>query len=140
MIAQVKDEQSYIVVRERTHRNTAESTNNRVKWWSIFQIIVLLGQGVFQVWWLKRFFEVRSILHGTQAVHNATDTTTGQARRIGRARVLFLLFASWLVYSPLPILTRSGRDITTMSLGVLFCQVRLATWRGVGCLSGMYYQ
>jgi hypothetical protein len=60
LVAQVKDEQGYIVVRERTHRNTAESTNARVKWWSIFQICVLMGEGIFQVWWLKRFFEVSS--------------------------------------------------------------------------------
>jgi len=58
LLTQVKDEQSYIVIRERTHRNTAESTNGRVKWWSIFQLGVLIGEGVFQVWWLKRFFEV----------------------------------------------------------------------------------
>jgi len=58
LLAQVKDEQSYIVMRERTHRNTAESTNGRVKWWSIFQMIVLFAEGIFQVWWLKRFFEV----------------------------------------------------------------------------------
>ena len=57
-LAKVKDEQSYIVLRERTHRNTAESTNARVKWWSIFQLGVLIGEGIFQVWWLKRFFEV----------------------------------------------------------------------------------
>ncbi|PQE11200.1 endosomal P24B protein [Rutstroemia sp. NJR-2017a BVV2] len=60
LLAQVKDEQSYIVLRERTHRNTAESTNGRVKWWSIFQMGVLVGEGIFQVWWLKRFFEVGS--------------------------------------------------------------------------------
>ncbi|KAF2159151.1 hypothetical protein M409DRAFT_61100 [Zasmidium cellare ATCC 36951] len=60
LLAQVKDEQGYIVVRERTHRNTAESTNSRVKWWSIFQLGVLIGEGVFQVWWLRRFFEVKS--------------------------------------------------------------------------------
>lgn len=58
LLQQVKDEQSYIIVRERTHRNTAESTNARVKWWSIFQLGVLIGEGIFQVWWLKRFFEV----------------------------------------------------------------------------------
>lgn len=58
LVNQVKDEQGYIVVRERTHRNTAESTNARVKWWSIFQMLVLIGNGGFQVWWLKRFFEV----------------------------------------------------------------------------------
>jgi len=62
LLAQVKDEQSYIVVRERTHRNTAESTNGRVKWWSIFQLGVLIGEGVFQVWWLKRFFEVKRVV------------------------------------------------------------------------------
>ena len=63
LLEQVKDEQSYIVIRERTHRNTAESTNARVKWWSIFQLGVLLGEGVFQVWWLKRFFEVSDLPH-----------------------------------------------------------------------------
>jgi p24 family protein beta-1 len=62
LLNQVKDEQSYIVVRERTHRNTAESTNARVKWWSIFQLGVLVGEGVFQVWWLKRFFEVKRVV------------------------------------------------------------------------------
>ncbi|KAI4122001.1 MAG: hypothetical protein LQ341_007351, partial [Variospora aurantia] len=62
LLSQVKDEQSYIVVRERTHRNTAESTNGRVKWWSIFQLGVLLGEGIFQVWWLKRFFEVKRVV------------------------------------------------------------------------------
>lgn len=62
LLGQVKDEQGYIVVRERTHRNTAESTNSRVKWWSIFQVGVLVGEGFFQVWWLKRFFEVSLFL------------------------------------------------------------------------------
>ncbi|KAI9853407.1 MAG: p24 complex component [Vezdaea acicularis] len=62
LVGQVKDEQGYIVVRERTHRNTAESTNGRVKWWSMFQIGVLVGEGVFQVWWLKRFFEVKRVV------------------------------------------------------------------------------
>jgi p24 family protein beta-1 len=60
LVAQVKDEQGYIVVRERTHRNTAESTNARVKWWSLFQIVILIAEGIFQVWWIKRFFEVRT--------------------------------------------------------------------------------
>ncbi|KAL1953546.1 hypothetical protein VTO42DRAFT_2602 [Malbranchea cinnamomea] len=61
-LAKVKDEQSYIVIRERVHRNTAESTNSRVKWWSIFQLVVLCAEGLFQVWWLKRFFEVKRVV------------------------------------------------------------------------------
>ncbi len=62
LFAQVKDEQSYIVVRERTHRNTAESTNSRVKWWNLFVIGVVIGESVFQVWWLRRFFEVKRVI------------------------------------------------------------------------------
>lgn len=49
----VKDEQEYIVVRERRHRNTAESTNSRVKWWSIFQTVVLFAMVGWQVYYLK---------------------------------------------------------------------------------------
>ncbi|KAI0081824.1 supernatant protein factor C-terminal domain-containing protein [Panus rudis PR-1116 ss-1] len=55
----VKDEQEYIVVRERTHRNTAESTNSRVKWWSVLQAIVLFIVVAWQVYYLKSFFEVK---------------------------------------------------------------------------------
>ncbi|KAB8437387.1 hypothetical protein FH972_025066 [Carpinus fangiana] len=62
VLAQVRDEQGYIIIRERVHRNTAESTNARVKWWSIIQLGVLIGEGLFQVWWLKRFFEVKRIV------------------------------------------------------------------------------
>jgi hypothetical protein len=49
----VKDEQEYIVIRERVHRNTAESTNERVKWWSIAQAIVLVAVCGFQVYYLQ---------------------------------------------------------------------------------------
>lgn len=62
LLNEIKDEQEYIVIREQVHRNTAESTNSRVKWWSIFQLGVVGGNGIFQVWYLKRFFEVCQIL------------------------------------------------------------------------------
>ncbi|ODV93719.1 hypothetical protein PACTADRAFT_51480 [Pachysolen tannophilus NRRL Y-2460] len=58
----VKNEQSYIVVRERTHRNTAESTNSRVKWWSVFQLLVVIANSMFQIYYLKRFFEVKTVV------------------------------------------------------------------------------
>ncbi|KAK6530229.1 p24 complex component [Orbilia ellipsospora] len=58
----VKDEQEYIVLRERVHRNTAESTNSRVKYWSVFQLLVLVGNCVFQVFYLKRFFEIKRVV------------------------------------------------------------------------------
>ncbi|KAH9973025.1 emp24/gp25L/p24 family/GOLD-domain-containing protein [Lactifluus volemus] len=61
-LTSVKDEQEYIVVRERTHRNTAESTNSRVKWWSILQTIVLFSVVAWQVYYLKSFFEVKRVI------------------------------------------------------------------------------
>jgi hypothetical protein len=126
MIAQVKDEQSYIVVRERTHRNTAESSNSRVKYWGIFQIFVLIGQGFFQVWWLKRFFEVCCAPFGT--ISSLTDII-GQACRVGRACVSFLLPAPWLMFPPLFVLMRS---CITLYFGVQAWLLRPAHWHGVG--------
>jgi len=55
----VKDEQEYIVVRERLHRNTAESTNDRVKYWSLLQSIFLIAVCAWQVCYLRRFFEAK---------------------------------------------------------------------------------
>lgn len=60
LVHEVKNEQSYIVIREKTHRNTAESTNSRVQNWSIFQVVIVIVNSVFQIYYLKRFFEVTS--------------------------------------------------------------------------------
>ncbi|KAH9960483.1 emp24/gp25L/p24 family/GOLD-domain-containing protein [Russula dissimulans] len=61
-LTSVKDEQEYIVIREKTHRNTAESTNSRVKWWSILQAVVLFSVVAWQVYYLKSFFEVKRVI------------------------------------------------------------------------------
>ncbi|RIA99226.1 emp24/gp25L/p24 family/GOLD-domain-containing protein [Glomus cerebriforme] len=61
-LAAIKDEQEYIVIREQRHRDTAESTNDRVKWWSIFQFFVLFAVCFWQVFYLKRFFEVKRVV------------------------------------------------------------------------------
>ncbi|SNX84271.1 related to EMP24 protein precursor [Melanopsichium pennsylvanicum] len=58
----VKDEQEYLVIRERVHRNTAESTNTRVKWWSIIQGFILIAVCSCQVYFVKRHFEVRRVV------------------------------------------------------------------------------
>jgi hypothetical protein len=52
-LTSVKDEQEYILVRERVHRDTAESTNARVKWWSVLQAVVLFSVVAWQVYYLK---------------------------------------------------------------------------------------
>ncbi|OZJ06286.1 hypothetical protein BZG36_00814 [Bifiguratus adelaidae] len=60
-ISDVKDEQEFIVVRERQHRNTAESTNARVKWWSLLQLAMLAGICLFQVFYLRQFFKTKRV-------------------------------------------------------------------------------
>jgi len=61
-IAAIEGDQEYLKMREYAHRNTNESTNDRVVWWSFFEILILLSMSVWQVYYLKRFFEVRRVV------------------------------------------------------------------------------
>lgn len=73
----VRDEQEYLLQRELTHKKSmlclasygpnlyllvAESTNGRVTWWFVFQFGILGCVGYFQIYYLKRFFEVRRVV------------------------------------------------------------------------------
>jgi hypothetical protein len=58
----VKHEQEYMQVRDRIHRSINESTNSRVVLWSFFEALVLVAMTVGQVYYLKRFFEVRRVV------------------------------------------------------------------------------
>jgi p24 family protein beta-1 len=56
----VSDEQEYMRMRERVHRNTSESTNARVVWWSFFEVVVLLAMSLWQIFYVRRLFEVKT--------------------------------------------------------------------------------
>mmetsp|Transcript_12098 Transcript_12098/g.16717 ORF Transcript_12098/g.16717 Transcript_12098/m.16717 type:complete len:204 (+) Transcript_12098:41-652(+) len=56
------NEQDYMKMREKAHRNTSESTNERVIWWSIFEVIILFCMSVWQIYYLRRFFEVKRVV------------------------------------------------------------------------------
>ncbi|VDM66419.1 unnamed protein product [Strongylus vulgaris] len=58
----VKHEQEYMEVRERVHRSINENTNSRVVLWAVFEAMVLVSMTVGQIWYLKRFFEVRTVV------------------------------------------------------------------------------
>ena len=57
-----KHEQEYMEVRDRIHRAINENTNSRVVLWSFFEAFVLVAMTVGQVYYLKRFFEVRRVV------------------------------------------------------------------------------
>jgi hypothetical protein len=55
-------EQNYQRYREERFRATSESTNQRVLWWSIAQLIVLVIAGFWQMRHLKGFFETKKLV------------------------------------------------------------------------------
>eukprot|EP00945_MAST-04E_sp_MAST-4E-sp1_P002217 g2217.t1 len=61
-IMSVQEHQRYMNTRERLHRDTEESTNERVKWFSILEFVVLIVTNVWQIASLKAFFEKRRAL------------------------------------------------------------------------------
>jgi hypothetical protein len=58
----MKDELAYLNRRIVRHASTAHSTYNRVFWWSLFQIILLLAVVYFQITYLRQFFEKRRMV------------------------------------------------------------------------------
>ncbi|EFA79707.1 emp24/gp25L/p24 family protein [Heterostelium album PN500] len=61
-VTQVRKEQSYQKAREITFRNTSESTNSRVMWWAILQVVVLCLTGMWQMRHLKSFFKAKKLV------------------------------------------------------------------------------
>lgn len=61
-VEQITKEQNYQRYREERFRQTSESTNQRVLWWSITQTGILLVMGFWQMRHLKSFFEAKKLV------------------------------------------------------------------------------
>ncbi|XP_075223004.1 transmembrane p24 trafficking protein eclair [Lycorma delicatula] len=61
-VEQITKEQNYQRYREERFRSTSESTNQRVFWWSLTQLCILIGMGVWQMKHLKSFFEAKKLV------------------------------------------------------------------------------
>lgn len=53
------EEQEYLTIRERVHRDTMESTNSRVLWFSVLEAAVLIGIATWQIYSIFRVFETK---------------------------------------------------------------------------------
>ncbi|XP_045122269.1 transmembrane emp24 domain-containing protein eca-like [Portunus trituberculatus] len=61
-VEQITKEQNYQRYREERFRQTSDSTNQRVLWWSVGQVIILLAMGFWQMRHLKTFFEAKKLV------------------------------------------------------------------------------
>ncbi|KAJ5079217.1 transmembrane emp24 domain-containing protein [Anaeramoeba ignava] len=61
LLAEISQSMVYMKYREETMRNTNESTNSRVLWFSLLTIFTLLSLAVFQIRYLKYFFKLAKI-------------------------------------------------------------------------------
>ncbi|XP_062332445.1 transmembrane emp24 domain-containing protein 9 isoform X1 [Osmerus eperlanus] len=62
-VDQIQKEQNYQRYREERFRQTSESTNQRVLWWSIVQTLILVAIGFWQMRHLKSFFEAKKLVY-----------------------------------------------------------------------------
>lgn len=62
VMAVIVDELNYMEAREKKMRDTNESTADRVKWFSSVSIFTLVGLGLWQIYYLKQFFQSKKLI------------------------------------------------------------------------------
>ncbi|CAJ0837840.1 7518_t:CDS:2 [Entrophospora sp. SA101] len=62
IVQEIVDEMEYLRRREARMRDTNESTNERVKWFSLGTIFVLVALGGWQIFYLKKFFQRKRLI------------------------------------------------------------------------------
>ncbi|CEG74030.1 hypothetical protein RMATCC62417_09303 [Rhizopus microsporus] len=62
VVREIVDEMNYLKAREARLRDTNESTNDRVKWFSILSLFTLFGLGTWQILYLRRFFRRKRLI------------------------------------------------------------------------------
>lgn len=59
---EISRELQYLKAREERMRDTNESTNSRVKYFSTFIVLSLIGLGLWQILYLRHYFRVKHII------------------------------------------------------------------------------
>ena len=62
VVGEIVREMDYLRWREQRLRDTNESTNERVKGFAVLGMITLIGSGIWQVFYLRRFFQRKKLI------------------------------------------------------------------------------
>eukprot|EP00455_Lapot_gusevi_P008119 TRINITY_DN134_c0_g1_i2.p2 TRINITY_DN134_c0_g1~~TRINITY_DN134_c0_g1_i2.p2 ORF type:complete len:110 (-),score=38.83 TRINITY_DN134_c0_g1_i2:93-422(-) len=62
IVQSIHDDMLYLRSREEEMRNTNESTNARVLWFSLLSMMILVALGTWQILFLRRFFESKKLI------------------------------------------------------------------------------
>ncbi|KAF9094615.1 vesicle coat component [Mortierella sp. GBA35] len=62
LVKDIVDNMEHLQAREEKMRNTNESTNARVQWFSTLTMVILVALGVWQIFYLKRFFRKKRLI------------------------------------------------------------------------------
>ena len=61
-IRTIKEDQEYILMQDIAHKHINDRTNLKVLYWFVFQLILILSLGAWQVYYVTRFFEVKRVV------------------------------------------------------------------------------
>lgn len=62
IVQEIVEELNYLKRREAKMRDTNESTNSRVKNFALLTATVLISSGIWQIWYLRRFFKSKHLI------------------------------------------------------------------------------
>ncbi|ORX62456.1 hypothetical protein DM01DRAFT_354660 [Hesseltinella vesiculosa] len=62
MVNDILNEMNYLKGREARMRNTNESTNDRVKWFSLISLFTLVSLGIWQILYLRSYFRRKRLI------------------------------------------------------------------------------
>ncbi|KAJ3013137.1 vesicle coat component [Thoreauomyces humboldtii] len=62
VLTEIGGQMETMKVREAAMRDVNESTNSRVKWFNLLTMIILVSSGVWQIAYLRRFFQAKKLI------------------------------------------------------------------------------
>lgn len=68
-LAEIVSTLDYMKRREMSMRDTNESTNSRVQWFSLLSVCTLLSSGLWQIFYLRQFFKTKKLMWNSDGIN-----------------------------------------------------------------------